>query len=204
MEAEGEKIFAGECRFVLSAPKLEHIPPAAFPEFAFIGRSNVGKSSLINALINRHGMAKTSVTPGRTQMLNFFLLAERLMLVDLPGYGYAKAPKAMVDQWNRLIRAYLRGRPNLKRVLVLVDSRRGVMEVDHEMMRLLDDAAVSYQLVLTKTDKLSTTAVEKITAAALAALKGHPAAYPELAVTSAAKHEGLDYIRNTLAEVAAQ
>lgn len=197
-----DRLFASECRFILSAPKLEHLPEAAYPEVAFIGRSNVGKSTLINTLVNRKGLAKASVTPGRTQMLNFFLLDERLMLVDLPGYGYAEAPKSMVVQWTRLIKNYLKGRANLARVLVLIDSRRGVMDVDHDMMRLLDDAAVSYQLVLTKTDKLSTHAVEKVMAATREALSGHPAAYPDIAVTSSEKREGIEEVKTLLATFA--
>lgn len=193
------RLFSAECNFVCGAPQLESIPVTEYPEIAFIGRSNVGKSSLINALVNRHNLARTSETPGRTQHLNFFLLDDKLMLVDLPGYGYAKAPRDMVEDWNRLIRDYLRGRPTLRRVFVLIDSRRGLMPPDTEMMKLLDEAAVPYQVTLTKTDKLKPPALEKLAAATRAAIATHPAAHPELLATSAHKQSGLMDVRGEIA-----
>ncbi len=191
------ELFKKDCKFILSAPKMEFLPPDRHPEIAFIGRSNVGKSSLLNALTSKK-LAKASNTPGRTQAINFFLLAEKYMLVDLPGYGYAKAPKSMVNAWNRLVKAYLKHRPNLKRALVLVDARRGLMDSDHAMMALLDDHAVSYQVVLTKADKLSTNALEKVKEATLKDLEKHPAAYPDLVITSAENRTGLDELRGTI------
>lgn len=199
---DGRALFAGPCEFQRGVVELEQLPPARLPELAFIGRSNVGKSSLINALTGRKGLARASNTPGRTQELNFFLLGNKLMLVDLPGYGYARAPKKLVDRWNELIRGYLRGRPNLRRVILLIDSRRGLMESDHEMMTLLDDAAVSYQCVLTKADKLSASQAEKMLAETLEGLKGHPAAYPECLLTSAEKGDGIAALRELLASFA--
>lgn len=199
MTAGAQALFARECRFIASAPHPKALPPMAQPEIAFIGRSNVGKSSLINALTSRRQLARASETPGRTQALNFFLLDETLMLVDMPGYGYAKAPKAEVAAWGRLVRGYLRGRANLARVYVLIDARRGVMDSDHDMMRLLDDAAVSYQLILTKADKISRQELDPAREAALGALTGHPASYPEILVTSANTRLGLEEVRDAVA-----
>jgi GTP-binding protein len=196
------KLFAGECRFLLSVAQLEQLPPVTHAEIAFIGRSNVGKSSLINALTSRKGLARASNTPGRTQMLNFFLLSDALMLVDLPGYGYAKAPREVVAEWNRLIRDYLRGRASLRRVCVLIDSRHGIKDSDREMMRMLDDCAVSYQLILTKSDKVGPTAVTQMREQTLELSKKFPACHPELFVTSAEKGTGLDEVRNALAQFA--
>ena len=150
----GRLLFAKECRFVAGAADMATLPTDALPEVAFAGRSNVGKSSLVNALTGRKTLARTSDTPGRTQQLNFFELGERLMLVDLPGYGYAEAPKHLVKQWTRLIQDYLRGRPGLRRVLMLVDGRHGLKDTDRELMDMLDKAAVNYKLVLTKADKV--------------------------------------------------
>ncbi len=167
MLEEARKLFAGPIAFLKSAPGLEFLPPADLPEIAFAGRSNVGKSSLLNALAGRNGLARTSNTPGRTQELNFFEVGEppRLRLVDMPGYGFAEAPKDVVRRWRHLINDFLRGRPTLKRALVLVDSRHGLKEVDREVMAMLDQAAVSYRLVLTKADKIK--------ASALDAVRGH-------------------------------
>ena len=167
----GRLLFAKSCDFVLGAAKLDHIPVSRLPEIAFAGRSNVGKSSLVNALTGRKTLARVSNTPGRTREINFFRLGDRLMLADLPGYGFARASKAQSEQWAGLIFEYLRGRPNLRRVILLIDSRRGLLENDVEVMTLLDRAAVSYQLILTKTDKLKPdelTAVASRVAAAVA------------------------------------
>lgn len=153
MEA-GRLLFAQECNFVMGAPTLDHLPEAALTEIAFAGRSNVGKSSLVNALTGRKTLVKVSNTPGRTQHLNFFSLANRLMLVDMPGYGYAKVSKDKKHAWEGLIKDYLRGRPNLRRTLILIDSRHGVRDSDIEIMKILDEAAVPYQLIFTKSDKL--------------------------------------------------
>ena len=150
----GRLLFAQEAHFILAAVKADQVPESALPEVAFAGRSNVGKSSLVNALTGRRTLARSSGTPGRTQQLIFFNLGQRLMLVDLPGYGYAKAPKQDVERWTRLTRSYLKGRPQLRRVLLLVDSRHGLKDVDRRIMRELDEAAVSYQVVLTKCDKI--------------------------------------------------
>lgn len=198
----GRKLFAGDCDFLLSVARLEQLPPADLPETAFIGRSNVGKSTLINALTGRKSLAKTSNTPGRTQQLNFFDLGGRLMLVDLPGYGFAKAPKAAVDAWTRLIRAYLKGRPNLIRINLLIDSRHGIKDVDEDFMSMLDQAAVVYQIVLTKTDKLKAGQLEKLVATTEEKLRPHVAAYPRLFTTSSEKGDGISELRAELATLA--
>ncbi|HEX8553941.1 MAG TPA: ribosome biogenesis GTP-binding protein YihA/YsxC, partial [Sphingomonas sp.] len=180
------KAFAGPVAFLKSAPKLEHLPAPTVPEVAFAGRSNVGKSSLLNALTNRNGLARTSNTPGRTQELNFFDVGEplRLRLVDMPGYGFAKAPKDMVRQWRYLVNDFLRGRQVLKRALVLIDSRHGIKDVDREIIAMLDQAAVSYRLVLTKADKIKPTALAAMTEATAAEARKHVAAHPEILTTS--------------------
>lgn len=196
--------FDGECQFVLSAPTPQALPKPAYPEVAFAGRSNVGKSSLINALTGKKQLARASETPGRTQAINFFLLDETLMLVDLPGYGFAKAPLSVVKAWNGLVKAYLRKRTSLRRVELLIDARRGVMDSDHAMMDLLDDAAVSYQIVLTKADKLGKGALEEVQQAVKEALSRHSAVYPEMVITSAHKGDGLKPLRNALASLAAK
>lgn len=198
----GRVLFAGECDFLLSVARLEQLPPADLPETAFIGRSNVGKSSLINALTGRKALAKTSNTPGRTQQLNFFDLGGRLMLVDLPGYGFAKAPKNTVDAWTRLIRAYLKGRPNLMRVNLLIDSRHGIKQSDEDFMTMLDQAAVVYQVVLTKTDKLKSGQLEKLREETAAKLTPHVAAYPKQFATSSEKGDGVPELRAELAMLA--
>lgn len=200
--AAGNRLFAGPCEFVAGAATAGAVPPPALPEVAFVGRSNVGKSSLINALTGRTALARVSQTPGRTRQINFFRLGERLMLVDLPGYGYAQASKALAAQWQQLIFDYLRGRPNLKRVILLVDARRGILDIDREAMALLDNAAVSYLVVLTKTDKLA--AAERADARVRTgfALKGRIAAYPDILATSALTADGLDLLRSHIAALA--
>jgi GTP-binding protein len=189
--------FAGPVNFILSAPALEFLPPPSAPEIAFAGRSNVGKSSLLNALTGRAGLARASTTPGRTQELNVFDVGEPRVfrLIDMPGYGYAKAPKDIVRQWQALVFDYLRGRAVLKRVLLLIDARHGLKPVDHEVMGLLDKAAVSYQLVLTKADKIKPTALEKVLEATVAAARARSAAFPQVLATSAEKGDGIAELR---------
>ncbi|HUO99361.1 MAG TPA: ribosome biogenesis GTP-binding protein YihA/YsxC [Rhizomicrobium sp.] len=196
------RLFAGECRFVWGAQSIEGLPPQSLPETAFAGRSNVGKSSLINALTGRKSLARVSQTPGRTREINFFELAGRLMLVDLPGYGYAKASKQLAAEWQRLIFAYLQGRANLKRVILLIDARRGVMPADKDVMDLLDAAAVSYCAALTKIDALKAAALSESLAAVEAEARGHTAAYPEVFATSAHNAAGLDRLKAHLAALA--
>lgn len=199
----GASLFGRPWTFVRGVPSFDVLPEADRPEVAFVGRSNVGKSSLINALVGQRGLARTSNTPGRTQELNFFATPDvQLYLVDMPGYGFAKAPKDKVNAWTELVRGYLRGRPTLKRVFVLIDSRHGLKPVDREIMRLLDDAAVSYQIVLTKADKPNRSALGAVVAATRAVLGQHTAAYPDLIVTSAEKGIGIDVLRATVAELA--
>lgn len=199
---QGRLLFARECTFMLSVADLNQLPPGREPEVAFTGRSNVGKSSLINALTGRSNLARTSNTPGRTQMLNFFDLDGRLRLVDMPGYGFAQAPKDQVEAWKRLVNSYLKGRPQLRRVCLLIDSRHGLKKSDTDVMEMMDKAAVVYQAVLTKTDKLSAGALEKVKAEVENALSRHTAAYPDVFATSAQTGAGLAELRASLAALA--
>lgn len=201
---QARKLFAGPIAFLKSAPELRFLPDPNAPEIAFAGRSNVGKSSLLNALTNRNSLARTSNTPGRTQELNFFDVGSplKLRLVDMPGYGFAEAPKDLVRRWRFLINDYLRGRAVLKRALMLVDSRHGLKDVDREVMRMLDDAAISYHLVLTKTDKVRPTALAAILEAITAEAARHPAAHPTILPTSSETGSGIAELRTAILEAA--
>jgi len=199
----GRKLFERECKFAIGATRESHFPPMDLPEIAFAGRSNVGKSSLINALTRHTALARTSRTPGRTQQINFFSLGDVLMLVDLPGYGYANASKRSIGAWTALIHAYLLGRPNLRRLCLLIDSRHGVKDSDREVMAALDRAAVVYQIVLTKTDKISSAALAAAVAGIEDMIPGHPAARPAVMITSARDRVGFEALRAELAALAA-
>jgi GTP-binding protein len=200
----GETLFRRPWLFLRSVPRLDVLPPAAGPEIAFAGRSNVGKSSLINALVGRRGLARTSNTPGRTQELNFFGAAGvALTIVDMPGYGFSQAPKAKVEEWTGVVRDYLRGRQTLVRVLLLVDARHGLKPPDRDVMELMDQAAVSYQAVLTKIDKIKPPELTQRIAATAAELRQHAAAYPGLLATSAQSGSGIAELRAHIAQVAA-
>ena len=194
------KLFAGPIAFVKSAPELKFLPDPDVPEIAFAGRSNVGKSSLLNAITNRNGLARTSNTPGRTQELNIFDVGEppQIRLIDMPGYGFAEAPKDIVKRWRFLINDYLRGRAVLKRALVLVDSRHGLKDVDREVMRMLDDAAVSYHLVLTKGDKVKPSALGALYEATMIEARKHPAAHPSIFTTSSETGSGIAELRTAI------
>jgi GTP-binding protein len=200
----GRRLFAGEWRFIAAAATPASLPAMKGLEFAFAGRSNVGKSSLINALTNRKGLARTSNTPGRTQELIFFSAAGGVMLVDMPGYGYAAAPKAKIAAWTDMIHAYLKGRANLLRVYVLVDARRGLGLTDDPLLASLDEAAVSYQIVLTKIDEVKPQELETCMAATRDALAKHPAAFPELLATSADTGTGIPELRAAIARLLAE
>lgn len=200
----GRLLFTRAWTFSRGTPDLDHLPPDDRPEIAFAGRSNVGKSSLINALVGQLRLARASNTPGRTQDLNFFTEPnDELYLVDMPGYGFAEAPKDKVAAWNKVLRAYLAGRRTLLRVFLLVDARHGLKPVDDEIMALLDGAAVSYQVVLTKVDKISKTDLEKVAERTQKALAKHPAAFPQIILTSSEKALGFEELRGTIAQLLA-
>lgn len=202
LQETARKIFAGPIAFLKSAPDLKFLPDASVPEVAFAGRSNVGKSSLLNALTNRSALARTSNTPGRTQELNFFDVGDPLQfrLVDMPGYGYAKAPKDIVRKWRFLVNDYLRGRSVLKRTLVLIDARHGIKDVDRDILQMLDDAAVSYRIILTKADKIKATELAAITQRTADEIRKRPAAHPDIIATSSDKGMGLPELRAAVIE----
>ncbi|MEM1301598.1 MAG: ribosome biogenesis GTP-binding protein YihA/YsxC [Pseudomonadota bacterium] len=196
----GRKLFAGQTEFLKGVVAMSGLPPADRTEVCFAGRSNVGKSSLINALTGRKGIARASNTPGRTQEINFFTLADRY-LVDLPGYGFANAPVAVVQQWQDLLKAYLAGRQNLRRAFVLIDARHGIKTVDEEIMKLLNSSAVTFQIVLTKVDKNKSAQTDKILDQVRSKLSKHPAAFPELILTSSEKGNGVADLRAVIAGI---
>ncbi|VDC29498.1 ribosome biogenesis GTP-binding protein YihA/YsxC [Pseudogemmobacter humi] len=195
----GRLLFAGPVDFVKGVTTMAALPPADRVEVCFAGRSNVGKSSLINALTGRKSLARASNTPGRTQEINYFALGESRYLVDLPGYGFAEAPVAVVRKWQELLRAYLAGRQTLRRAFVLIDTRHGIKQVDDEILGLLDKSAVTFQVVMTKADKVNQATREANIAQVMAALQKHPAAYPEIIVTSSEKGEGVETLRAVIA-----
>lgn len=194
-------LFAGQVDFLKGVVAMAGLPPADRIEVCFAGRSNVGKSSLINAVTGRRALARASNTPGRTQEINFFTAGERHYLVDLPGYGFAEAPLPVVERWQRLLKAYLAGRQTLRRVFVLIDARHGVKEVDEEILKLLDKSAVTFQAVLTKTDKMRAGALDDIVTQVRGALKQHPAAYPEIVLTSSQTGAGIESLRAIIASL---
>jgi len=198
----GRLLFAGPVDFVKGVVAMAGLPPATRMEVCFAGRSNVGKSSLINAVTGRKGLARASNTPGRTQEINYFAAGERVFLVDLPGYGYANAPLAIVERWQKLLKSYLAGRQTLRRAFVLIDARHGAKAVDEEIMTLLDRAAVTFQCVMTKTDKVSVAELDAALAITRAVLARHPAAYPEIVLTSADKGDGIETLRAIIAHIA--
>ena len=204
LDTRARKLFSGPVSFLKSAPELKFLPDPGIPEIAFAGRSNVGKSSLLNRLTNRNGLARTSNTPGRTQELNIFDVGDpaRLRLVDMPGYGFAKAPKELAKKWRFLVNDYLRGRQVLMRALLLIDARHGVKEIDRELMKMLDDAAVSYGIVLTKADKIKATELADVEARTAAEARTRPAAHPEIIVTSSETGLGMDRLRAAVLEAA--
>ncbi len=195
----GRRLFARPARFIAGVAASPALPPDGLPEIAFAGRSNVGKSSLVNALTGRRMLARISNTPGRTRQLNFFELGGELMLVDLPGYGYAAAAKSAIESWTRLVRSYLRQRASLRRVCLLLDARHGIKDPDRPMLQLLDMAGVSYQAILTKIDKLRLDEIDRTARDVTAELAGHTAAHPEILLTSAEEKRGIAALRATLA-----
>ncbi len=197
----GRMLFAQPAEFLKGVVALDGLPPADRIEVCFAGRSNVGKSTLINALTGRRALARASNTPGRTQEINFFTLTDGLYLVDLPGYGFANAPVQIVEKWQRLLKAYLTGRATLRRAFVLIDARRGIKAPDEEIMALLDQAAVTFQVVLTKTDKLKAREIDDVVAQVRGKLAAHPAAYPGLILTSSQTGAGIDTLRAVIAEI---
>ena len=198
----GRLLFTQNCEFMRGVLKLEDMPDASMPEITFAGRSNVGKSSLINALTGRSRLARTSVTPGRTQEINFFDLGHRLILSDLPGYGFAQAPKDKVALWTDFIKLYLKGRPNLRRAMVLIDSRHGLKDVDRDIMKLMDKSAVNYQVIMTKADKVKPGPLEAARAAIAKEITEYVAAHPDVLVTSSDDGFGIADVRAALSELA--
>ena len=198
---KGRKLFLGPVDFLKGVVAMDGLPGADRIEICFAGRSNVGKSSLINALTNRKGLARASNTPGRTQEINFFELGEERYLVDLPGYGYANAPVSIVEKWQRLLKNYLSGRPNLRRAFVLIDSRHGIKPVDEEIMKLMNRSALAFQVVLTKIDKIKEHELEKTLLQVREKLSKHPAAFPELVTTSSEKGEGIQTLRAVISDL---
>ncbi len=198
-EESGRKLLTGQVDFLKGVVAMDGLPPADRLEVCFAGRSNVGKSSLINALTGRKAIARTSNTPGRTQEINYFTVGESHYLVDLPGYGFAKAPVPVVEKWQRLLKAYLAGRATLRRAFVLIDMRHGIKDVDREILKLLDQSAVTFQVVLTKSDKLGAAEQARTLAQVRGAMARHPAAYPELVVTSSDKGTGIPTLRAIIA-----
>ena len=199
---KAESLFNKKAEFVLGVANLEQLPATGLPEVAFAGRSNVGKSSIINAVCSQKGLAKTSNTPGRTQQLNFFNLDNKIYLVDLPGYGYAKAPEVQVKQWQQIIFLYLQGRVTLKRVFLLIDARHGIKKVDKDVMEMLDKAAVTYQIVLTKIDKISKTSLDLVLSDTITETAKHAAAYTKVLATSSEKEIGIADLRIEIASLA--
>jgi GTP-binding protein len=197
----GRLLFAGEVEFLKGVVAMAGLPPADRAEVCFAGRSNVGKSSLINALTGRKALARASNTPGRTQEINYFTLGSSRYLVDLPGYGFAEAPVAIVERWQKLLKSYLAGRPTLRRAFVLVDARHGIKSVDQEILQLLDKSAVTFQVVLTKIDKIKAVELDAVLIQVRGALQKHPAAFPEIVLTSSEKGTGIETLRSIIAHI---